>query len=451
MIPNSTALSNGAPYVEVYFAYDYASRRIGKTVVDKRVAPTVTKHISYAYDQWNPVAIWERAILVAPLVLKHTQLWGLDIGSSGTVDAGASASFQQAGGVGGLISSTHLTSNPITSNSYIPSFDANGNIIAWTAGDGTLLRKIDYDAFGNEVMVENYAAPATIAKLPEFGFSTKIKDAETGLSYYGYRYYDPKMGRWPSRGPIQEEGGVNLYGFVGNDSILNTDFIGLKTQKVYSYIIAGHGGKETVPNTVEDQMKAYRKESKWDEKWDRISAVSCFSNNINRRYENSIKSTSDRFDKPEIVDYADYYTIIGQSGVRVHNPAEPGYLWFRAPVEVDKNYKGPLKFIKFGNRKLTNTGEEMAYKAAEQKIGDAEQQAEADFEKFTSDPDAGKCTITVIVVCPVYTNVNLQALDFNDVPSGGRDRPCNYTNTYRYSTSIGTGAGWLRRKFNEKK
>jgi RHS repeat-associated protein len=212
--------------VEVYFAYDYASRRIGKTVVDKRVAPTVTKHISYAYDQWNPVAIWERATLVAPLVLKHTNLWGLDIGSSGTVDAGAPASFQQAGGVGGLISSTHLTSNSITSDSYIPSFDANGNIIAWTAGDGTLLRKIDYDAFGNEVMVENYAAPATIAKLPEFGFSTKIKDAETGLSYYGYRYYDPKTGRWPSRDPIGEEGGANLYGFVGNDGANNFDFLG---------------------------------------------------------------------------------------------------------------------------------------------------------------------------------------------------------------------------------
>ena len=68
MIPNSTALSNGAPNVEVYFAYDYAGRRIGKTVVDKRVAPTVTKHISYAYDQWNPVAIWERATLVTPLL-----------------------------------------------------------------------------------------------------------------------------------------------------------------------------------------------------------------------------------------------------------------------------------------------------------------------------------------------------------------------------------------------
>jgi RHS repeat-associated protein len=34
--------------------------------------------------------------------------------------------------------------------------------------------------------------------------------------FYGYRYYDPSTGRWPSRDPIGEKGGVNLYGMVGN-------------------------------------------------------------------------------------------------------------------------------------------------------------------------------------------------------------------------------------------
>jgi RHS repeat-associated protein len=50
-----------------------------------------------------------------------------------------------------------------------------------------------------------------------------------GLSYYGYRYYDPVTGRWPSRDPIEEEGGVNLYGFVVNNSIGKWDFLGLYT------------------------------------------------------------------------------------------------------------------------------------------------------------------------------------------------------------------------------
>jgi integrase/recombinase XerD len=48
------------------------------------------------------------------------------------------------------------------------------------------------------------------------------------VTYYGYRYYDPITGRWPSRDPIGEEGGVNLYGFVGNDGVNWVDYLGLK-------------------------------------------------------------------------------------------------------------------------------------------------------------------------------------------------------------------------------
>jgi RHS repeat-associated protein len=31
-----------------------------------------------------------------------------------------------------------------------------------------------------------------------------------GVTYYGYRWYDPHTGRWPSRDPIEERGGLNL-------------------------------------------------------------------------------------------------------------------------------------------------------------------------------------------------------------------------------------------------
>jgi len=43
---------------------------------------------------------------------------------------------------------------------------------------------------------------------------------------YTCRYYDPLTGRWPSRDPIEEEGGVNLYGFVGNDGVNRLDYLG---------------------------------------------------------------------------------------------------------------------------------------------------------------------------------------------------------------------------------
>jgi hypothetical protein len=37
-----------------------------------------------------------------------------------------------------------------------------------------------------------------------------------GLYYYGYRFYDPANQRWLNRDPLEEEGGIALYGFIRN-------------------------------------------------------------------------------------------------------------------------------------------------------------------------------------------------------------------------------------------
>ena len=46
--------------------------------------------------------------------------------------------------------------------------------------------------------------------------------------FYGYRWYDPVTSRWLCRDPIEEEGGINLYGFVGNDGLNHWDLLGLR-------------------------------------------------------------------------------------------------------------------------------------------------------------------------------------------------------------------------------
>jgi RHS repeat-associated protein len=51
-----------------------------------------------------------------------------------------------------------------------------------------------------------------------------------GVTDYTYRYYDPTTGRWPSRDPIEEEGGINLYSFVGNDGVNGWDFLGMQIE-----------------------------------------------------------------------------------------------------------------------------------------------------------------------------------------------------------------------------
>src|ERR1035441_1916421 len=47
----------------------------------------------------------------------------------------------------------------------------------------------------------------------------------------GQRYYNPTTGRWLSRDPIGERGGINLYGFVGNNPISRIDLFGLDGQQ----------------------------------------------------------------------------------------------------------------------------------------------------------------------------------------------------------------------------
>jgi hypothetical protein len=50
----------------------------------------------------------------------------------------------------------------------------------------------------------------------------------SGVRFYGFRYYDPETGRWPNRDPIEEDGGINLYGFVGNNGLNWIDLLGME-------------------------------------------------------------------------------------------------------------------------------------------------------------------------------------------------------------------------------
>jgi RHS repeat-associated protein len=49
----------------------------------------------------------------------------------------------------------------------------------------------------------------------------------SGVSVYGFRYYNPETGRWLNRDPIEEKGGLNLYSFVRNRSVNSYDYLGM--------------------------------------------------------------------------------------------------------------------------------------------------------------------------------------------------------------------------------
>ena len=92
---------------------------------------------------------------------------------------------------------------------------------------GTVKERARYEAFGSVTFMNaNFVDKTSSSEEWNFLFHGEILDGESGLYNYGYRYYHPELGRWLSRDPIGEEGGLNLYGFVGNDSVNNVDYLG---------------------------------------------------------------------------------------------------------------------------------------------------------------------------------------------------------------------------------
>ena len=196
------------------FTYDANHRRVTKRTA---VNGTVTEKTHFIYDGWN--VIEERnntdttpGFNLNTFTLSKELTWGTDL----------SGSLQGAGGVGGLL----LITDHSAPGTYYYHYDGKGNVTQVTTNTGSTAATYRYDAFGNTLQ-----ATGTYAQSNKYRFSTKPIDAEIStapLYYYGYRYYDPTTGRWLSRDPIGENGGVNLYGFVGNDGVNEWDLLGLK-------------------------------------------------------------------------------------------------------------------------------------------------------------------------------------------------------------------------------
>ena len=127
---------------------------------------------------------------------------------------GAPAAEQGAGGVGGLLGT--VTTRPDGSREFrVALLDHLGSKVGELGPDGQV-RQLLYGPFGEPLQ-----------ELDGPGYSTKMWIPELRVYYYGHRYYNPAMGRWLSRDPIAEDGGLNLYGFVLNNPVNRYDVLGL--------------------------------------------------------------------------------------------------------------------------------------------------------------------------------------------------------------------------------
>jgi len=100
--------------------------------------------------------------------------------------------------------------------------------VAIITSAGVVDERYGYEAFGPvRVMDANFATRSSSTCAWNWLYHGEFLDGESGMYDYGYRFYHPALGRWASRDPIGERGGVNLYGFVGNSGIGKVDIHGL--------------------------------------------------------------------------------------------------------------------------------------------------------------------------------------------------------------------------------
>ncbi|WP_049722417.1 RHS repeat domain-containing protein [Gilvimarinus polysaccharolyticus] len=92
---------------------------------------------------------------------------------------------------------------------YFIQTDHLGSPRVITNASGAVVKSIRYDSYG--VVIEDSNPTFSIP----FGFAGGLYDADTGLVRFGFRDYDPVIGRWTARDPIGFGGGdTNLYGYV---------------------------------------------------------------------------------------------------------------------------------------------------------------------------------------------------------------------------------------------
>jgi RHS repeat-associated protein len=115
-----------------------------------------------------------------------------------------------------------LAYNPTTTTSYYYLRDHLGSIREMTDGTGAIKARYDYDPWGKRTKLSGNLDA-------DFGFTSHYFHASSNLNLAPYRAYDSALGRWISRDPIAEAGGLNLYAYASDDPLNGIDPFGLKT------------------------------------------------------------------------------------------------------------------------------------------------------------------------------------------------------------------------------
>jgi RHS repeat-associated protein len=149
----------------------------------------------------------------------------------------------------------------VNAGAYYYTGDHLGSIRELTDAGGTVRARYSYDPWGRRTHVAGDLDT-------DFGFAGMFWSAEANLSMTHFRAYDPNLGRWLSRDPLNNAEvteGPNLYAYAANDPVNLTDPLGLEEVDMDSLLQYFESGPsentvirqiENIPETSPEEMRA---------------------------------------------------------------------------------------------------------------------------------------------------------------------------------------------------
>jgi len=135
-------------------------------------------------------------------------------------------------------------------NTYYYIMDRLENVRYVLDESGAIVKSYLYSPFG-QIHIESGSLNQPYQYVGGEGYYT---EQDINLQLLGQRWYDAEVGRFISRDPIGEEGGLNLYVYVGNSPIAKKDPFGL-----YSYADCVAECEEDYDRCVRDATQAESK------------------------------------------------------------------------------------------------------------------------------------------------------------------------------------------------
>jgi len=190
--------------MEVLFTYDFWHRRLSKTIRQPSWLGywSTSYQELYLYDQDSEIGCADSSGNIL-------QLKVLGLGAHG--DIGGAVAIELQGTV------------------YAPLHDLMGNIVQLIHAQGEYIAEsYSYSAFGETTLYNYYNYQIAESALGNpWQYQSKRVDVESGLIFFGRRYYDPCVGSWLSEDPLGLAEGPNLYHFLLGNPLANIDIYGL--------------------------------------------------------------------------------------------------------------------------------------------------------------------------------------------------------------------------------